>query len=78
MCQFKILEFSGSYNLEAAARLKQELKQRAEPPPVLVEGGRNSTVVTSVGQTVYLYCGVRNLGERAVGEHIACRVLQYM
>ena len=26
----------------------------------------NTTVVTSVGQTVYLYCGVHNLGERAV------------
>lgn len=63
---FIALTSEGSYNLEAAARLKQELKQRAEPPPVLVEGGRNSTVVTSVGQTVYLYCGVRNLGERAV------------
>ena len=27
----------------------------------------NSTVVTSVGQTVYLYCGVSNLGDRQVG-----------
>jgi len=26
----------------------------------------NSTVVTSVGQTVYLYCGVSNLGDRQV------------
>jgi len=54
----------GSYNFEAAERLKQELK-RAEAPPVLVDNN-NTTVVTSVGQTVYLYCGVHNLGERAV------------
>jgi len=54
----------GSHNFEAAERLKQELK-RAEAPPTLVEKN-NTTVVTSVGQTVYLYCGVHNLGERAV------------
>ena len=26
----------------------------------------NNTYVTSVGQTVYLYCGVNNLGDRQV------------
>ena len=26
----------------------------------------NNTLVTSVGQTVYLYCGVHNLGDRQV------------
>jgi len=54
---------TSSYNQEAAHRLKQELK-RAEAPPVLVDNN-NTTVVTSVGQTVYLYCGVKN-SERAV------------
>merc|ERR1719384_1585695 len=28
--------------------------------------GSNNTLVTSVGQTIYLYCGVNNLGDRQV------------
>ena len=34
--------------------------------PRLVGGAANNTVVTAVGQTVYLYCGVTNLGDRQV------------
>ena len=60
----KYVLIAGSYNLEATERLKAELRQ-SEPPPVLVETN-NTTVLTSVGQTAYLYCGVHNLGERAV------------
>lgn len=54
----------GSFNYEATARLKEELKL-SESPPILVDSA-NTTIFTSVGQTVYLYCGVQNLGERAV------------
>ena len=34
--------------------------------PRLVGSAANNTVVTAVGQTVYLYCGVTNLGDRQV------------
>ena len=63
---YEAVAIAGSYNFEASERLKEELK-RAEAPPVLVDNN-NTTVVTSVGQTVYLYCRVHNLGERAVRE----------
>ena len=61
---FEIL-FLGTHSLEAAARLKHELEKSEAPVPVFVNT-TNTTVVTSVGQTVYLYCGVQNLGDRAV------------
>ena len=51
--------------MEASARLKHELEKSEAKVPVFVNT-TNSTVVTSVGQTVYLYCGVHNLGDRAV------------
>ena len=61
---FEIL-FLGTHSLEAAARLKHELEKSEAPVPVFVNS-TNTTVVTSAGQTVYLYCGVQNLGDRAV------------
>ena len=51
--------------MEASARLKHELEKSEAKVPVFVNT-TNSTVVTSMGQTVYLYCGVHNLGDRAV------------
>lgn len=55
----------GTHSFEAAARLKHELEKSEAPVPVFVNT-TNTTVVTSVGQTIYLYCGVQNLGDRAV------------
>merc|ERR1719244_378987 len=55
----------GTQSLEASARLKHELEKSEAKVPVFVNT-TNSTVVTSLGQTVYLYCGVHNLGDRSV------------
>jgi len=60
-----VITNGGTQSLEASARLKHELEKSEAKVPVFVNT-TNSTVVTSVGQTVYLYCGVHNLGDRAV------------
>ena len=48
--------------------VESELEPASSLPSFV--SSNNNTLVTSVGQTVYLYCGVHNLGDRQVNKKL--------